>query len=70
MRLRTAFSALVSPLCFTCFTATTWPAPIADRLVPAKLTTSADNQSLSGKISAIGDAAFSVEVKNGHEQQP
>ncbi len=67
MRFRTAL-CLATTLVF-CFTVAAWSTAIPDRLVPAKLTMPPDNQSLSGKISAIGDAAFSLEVTRGQERK-
>jgi len=67
MRFRTA--VCLAALLVLCFTAAAWSAPAPDRLVPASLAMPPDNQSLSGKISAIGDAAFSLEVTKGQEHK-
>jgi hypothetical protein len=45
-----------------CFTVAAWSSPAPDRLVPSDLQPKPDNQSISGKISSIGDAQFSVDV--------
>lgn len=59
MRFRTALS--LASLFLVCFTVTAWstprPAQLLDYPQPAT-----DNQSLSGKISSVGDASFSLEV--------
>jgi len=54
---------------FVCFTVASCATPVPDRLVPAKLFPSPDNQSQSGKIASIGDAAFSLEVMKGQERK-
>jgi hypothetical protein len=45
-----------------CFTVAAWSTPYPDRLVAGPLLPTPDNESLSGKISSVGDASFSVEV--------
>ena len=65
MRFRTAL-CLAFILVF-CFSVAAWSTPIPDRSAPARITTPPDNQSLSGKISAIKNAAFSLEVTKGQE---
>ncbi len=67
MRFRTAL-CLASIVVFW-FTGAAWSAPIPDRPAPDRLTMPPDYQLLSGKISAIGDAAFSLEVMKGQEQK-
>ncbi len=67
MRFRTALCLVI--ISMFCFTVAGWSALLPDRLVPAKPIMPPDNQSLSGKISAIGDAAFSVEVTKGQERK-
>lgn len=67
MRFRTVLC--LATLLVLCLAVASWSAPTADRLVPTKLTMPPDNQFLSGKISAIGDAAFSLEVAKGQEQK-
>ncbi len=60
MRFRTAL-CLAFILVF-CFSVAAWSTPIPDRSAPARITTPPDNQSLSGKISAIKNAPFALEV--------
>ena len=67
MRFRTALS--LASLFILCFAVAAWSTPKPNRLVPAKLNTLSDNQSLSGKITSVGDAAFSLEVTKGQERK-
>jgi hypothetical protein len=60
MRFRTALC--LASLFLVTFTLAAWSSPDPDRLVPNALQPAPDNQSLSGKISSIGDAQFSVDV--------
>jgi hypothetical protein len=60
MRFRTALS--LATLFLLCFTVAAWSTPYPDRLVAGPLQPTPDNQSLSGKISSVGDASFAVEV--------
>jgi hypothetical protein len=60
MRFRTALC--LATLFMVCFTVAAWSTPNPERLGPADLNALPDNQSLSGKIASIGDAAFSVEI--------
>jgi hypothetical protein len=67
MRFRTAL--FLASLFMVCFTVAAWSTPNPERLGPADLTAPPDNQSLSGKIASIGDAAFSLEiVKNQNKK--
>ena len=65
MRFRTALCLAI--LFLACFTIAAWSAPIPDRLVPNGPQPAPDNQSLSGKIASIDDAAFALEVAKGKE---
>lgn len=67
MRFRTALS--LASMFVVCFTLASWAAPVPDRLVPARLASSPDNPSQSGKIASIGDASFSLEVINGQDKK-
>lgn len=67
MRFRTALS--LATLFVVCFTLASWATPVADRLVPAKSALVPDHSTQSGKISSIGDAAFSLEVTKGQEKR-
>ena len=64
MRFRTALC--LATLFLVCFTVAAWSTP-----QPAKLLDypqpPPDNQSLSGKIASVGDAAFSLEVTKDQE---
>src|SRR5215467_12373081 len=61
MRFRTAL-CLVS-LFLVCLTVAAWSTPAADPPDSARLLRGPDNESISGKISAIGDAQFSMDVQ-------
>ena len=67
MRFRTALC--LASLFLVCFTVAAWSTPVPDRLAPADLTASPDNQSLSGKIASVGDAAFSLEVTKNQDRK-
>ena len=68
MRFRTALC--LATLFVLCLTVAAWSTPVLDRHMPTTaLTAIPDNPSLSGKISAIGDAAFSLEVTRGQERK-
>jgi hypothetical protein len=60
MRFRAAL--FLTSLFMVCFTVAAWSTPNPERLGPADLTEPPDNQSLSGKIASIGDAAFSLAI--------
>jgi hypothetical protein len=65
MRFRTALC--LATLFLTCFTVAVWSTPVPDRLVPSDPQPAPDNQSLSGKIASVDDAAFALEVAKGKE---
>lgn len=67
MRFRTALS--LATLFVVCFTVASWATPVPDRLIPASTAPVPDNPSQSGKIAAIGDAAFSLEIANGQDRK-
>jgi hypothetical protein len=60
MRFRTALC--LATLFTLCFTVAAWSSPVSDRVVPNDMQPMPDNQSMSGKISSVGDAQFSVDV--------
>jgi len=63
MRIQAALC--LAGLSLNCFTIAAWSAPLPDRLAPGDLQPVPDkNQSLSGNISSVGDAEFSVD---GHK---
>ena len=63
MRFRIALS--LATLFVVCFTVASWATPVPDRLIPVGAVPAPDNPSQTGKIASIGDAAFSLEIKNG-----
>jgi len=65
MRFRTAL--FLATVFLACFTVAAWSAPVPDRLAPSDPQPTPENQSLSGKIASIGDAAFAVEVAKGKD---
>jgi len=65
MRFRTALS--LASLFLLCLTVAAWSSPVPDRLEPGNSQLAPDNQSLSGKITSVDDAAFSLEVAKGKE---
>ena len=68
MRFRTVLT--LATLFVLCFAVAAWSTPNPGRLVPVKLNAASPaNQSLSGKISSIGDAAFSLEVTKGQDKK-
>lgn len=60
MRFRTALS--LATMFLVCFTVAAWSTPGADPRDSASLLPSPDNESITGKISSIGDAQFSLDV--------
>jgi hypothetical protein len=58
MRFRTALS--LAAFFFVCFTFAVWASPLPAQ--PAIANSGADTQSVTGKISSIGDAAFTLDV--------
>ena len=61
MRVRIILS--VTTLFLACFTVAVWSFPLTAQ--PTSRTRPAQNGSVTGRISSIGDASFSVEVKKG-----
>ncbi len=60
MRFRTVLS--LATLFVFCFTLAAWSIPLPAQPLASHLRSAPDNQSASGKISSVGDAAFSLEV--------
>ena len=60
MRFRTA--VLMASLFLVCFTVAAWSMPIPAETGTASPGARPDAQSVAGKISSVGDAAFAVEV--------
>lgn len=67
MRFRTALC--LATLFMVCFTVAAWTTPNAKRLRPDTSETPPDNQSLSGRIASIGDAAFSLEITKNQDKK-
>src|SRR2546427_8349177 len=65
MRFRTALC--LATLFLACFTVAAWSSPVPDQLVPSDAQPAPDNESLSGKIASVDDAAFALEVAKGKE---
>jgi hypothetical protein len=66
MRIQTALCS--AGLSLNCFTIAAWSAPVPDRLASGTLLPVPDkNQSLSGNISSVGDAEFSVDVQKNRD---
>lgn len=63
MRFRTFLC--MATLFLACFTVAMWTEPVAALSVGHR--PASENQSVSGKISSVGDAEFSVEVAKGNE---
>jgi len=55
-------SLCLATLFFVCFTISAWSTPPAAQPAARPLDPTPDNQSLSGQITSIGDAEFSVQV--------
>jgi hypothetical protein len=66
MRFRTAVS--LTTLFMFCFTVAVWSQPSSSRGSAPRRNDEAQNQSVSGKISSVGDASFSVEVKKNEDK--
>jgi hypothetical protein len=66
MRIQTTLC--LAGLSLICFTIAARSAPVPDRLSSGNLLPVPDkNQSLSGNISSVGDAEFSVDVQKNHD---
>jgi len=63
MRFRTILS--LATMFLFCFTVAAWSSPMASNF--AALPTGAENQSISGKISSIGDASFAIDVMKNQD---
>jgi len=63
MRFRTVLS--LATFFMACFTIAVWSQPLPSRTPSARSTV--ENQSISGKISSVGDASFSVDVQKNQK---
>jgi Domain of unknown function (DUF5666) len=64
MRFRTILG--LATLFLTCFTLAVWSQPLSSKALPAGA--AAENQSLKGKISSVGDASFEVAIASKEGQ--
>jgi hypothetical protein len=67
MRFRTILS--LATLFLTCFTLAVWSQPLPAQPLGHSPGTAVENQSVSGRISSIGDASFAVEVAKGNQSK-
>lgn len=65
MRFRTAVS--LASLFLLCFTVAVWAQPLSSRASEESAEGPTESQTVSGKISAVGDASFSVDVKKDQD---
>jgi hypothetical protein len=65
MRFRTALC--LATLFLACFTITAWSTPLPAQPGASYLQPAPDNQSLSGKITSVGDAEFSLQVTKNQD---
>jgi Domain of unknown function (DUF5666) len=65
MRFRTALC--MASLFLVFFTVAAWSAPSSARDAAGSLAPTPDSQSLTGKISSVGDAAFTLEVRKNQD---
>jgi hypothetical protein len=66
MRFRTILG--LATLFLACFTLAVWSEPLTARPLGAR--PAAENQSVSGKISSVGDASFDVAIASKDSQTP
>ena len=67
MRFRTIFT--VATFLLLCFTVAIWSDPLPTHPAVSVFNPAAATQSVSGKVSAIGDTSFSVDVKKSQDVQ-
>ena len=67
MRFRTALS--LTTLFLVSFTVAAWSTPSSSQPASNLRNPTPDNQSVAGKIKAVGDAEFSLEVAKGEKQE-
>jgi hypothetical protein len=65
MRIRTILT--LTTLFLTCFTVAVWSTPLTSQPASRRYDPATQKGSVSGRISAIGDASFSVEVKKSQD---
>jgi hypothetical protein len=66
MRFRTLL--LLATLILGCFAAAAWSQPLAVQPNSSYAFPAAENQSISGKITSVGDASFAVDVLKENQQ--
>ncbi len=67
MRFRTILT--LATFLLLCFTVAIWSDPLPTHAVVSAFNPAAPTQSVSGKVSAIGDTSFSVDVKKSQDVQ-
>jgi hypothetical protein len=67
MRFRTILS--LATLFLACFTLAVWAEPLPSQPTLTDPNRSADNASVAGKISSVGDASFTLDVKKSQDSQ-
>lgn len=65
MRVRTILT--LATLFLTCFTVAVWSAPLTSYPASRPLDPATPKGSVSGRISSVGDASFSVDVKKNQD---
>jgi hypothetical protein len=65
MRFRTALT--LAALSLLCFTVAVWSTPL-DAQAPAQANATTETQTVTGKISSVGDAGFTMEVKQNQKE--
>jgi hypothetical protein len=66
MRLRIALS--LATLFLTCFTIALFAEPLPSSEAASRTSASPENQSVSGKISSVGDAAFTLSISKENQK--
>jgi hypothetical protein len=67
MRFRTILS--LATVFLACFTLAVWAEPLPSQPISNNLNTSPDNASVAGKISSVGDAFFTLDIKRNQDSQ-
>jgi hypothetical protein len=65
MRFRTILT--LATVFLTCFTVAVWSEPLTPQPLSRSYELATQNGSVSGKISSIGDASFSIDVKKSQD---
>jgi hypothetical protein len=67
MRFRTILS--LATLFLACFTLAVWAEPLPSQPISNNLNSSPDSASVAGKISSVGDASFTLDIKKSQDSQ-